>query len=73
MRDCNDGPLKLHQSLLQHFLGGDVKMVGGLIQDQEGALGQHELGQGQTSFLPTTQHFYLQGGKHNRVKVQSKA
>ena len=39
----------------------EIQMVGWLIQNQEGALGQHEFGQCQTSFLNTTQHVHLQG------------
>ena len=60
MTDGNEGALELLHSLFQHLLGGDVQVVGRLIQDKECSRGHHELGQGQPGFLSTAQHPHLQ-------------
>jgi len=56
----DEGALELLERGLQHLLGGDVQVVGGLIQDQESGGRHHELGQSQPGFLPTAQHPSLQ-------------
>ena len=54
--DSNQGAIELGDGLFQHLLGRDVQVVGGLVQDQEGARPHHELGQSQPRFLPPAQH-----------------
>ena len=44
--DHKYGPLVLHDGILQHLLGGDIKVVGGLIEHQQIAGGQQHQGQG---------------------------
>ena len=73
MRDCDDSALKLHKGFFQHFLGGDVQMVGGLVQHQEGATCQHELGQSQPRLLPTTQHIHLAVKCQNAISAAAYA
>ena len=60
MGDGNDGAFELDQGLLQHLLGGDVQVICGLIQDQEGALSEHELSEGQPGLFASAQHIHLQ-------------
>ena len=52
MADIEDGAGVLLQGFLQDLLGGNVQMVGRLVQQQEVGLGQHQLGQRQPSLLP---------------------
>lgn len=59
VRDGDDGSLEALQGLLQHLLGGDVQVVGGLIQYQQRASTQHELGQRQARLLTAAQHLHL--------------
>ena len=41
------------QCVLQNLLGGDVQVVGRLIEDQEVSLREHKLGQGNTASFAT--------------------
>ena len=51
MGDQQRGSLVGHQGVLEHLLGGDVEVIGGLIQNQQIAGGEQHQGQGQTGFL----------------------
>ena len=59
MRDIQDSPRIIVQRVLQDFLAGDVQMVGGLVQDQEIGLGEHQLRQGHPAALAAGEHFDL--------------
>ena len=45
------------QGVLQDFLGGNVQVVGGLVQDQEVGLGEHKLCQGDPASFSAAQVF----------------
>ena len=40
------------EGAFQYLLGRDVQMVGGLVQQKEIGIGEHELGQGHASAFP---------------------
>ena len=46
MGDIEHRTLVVVQGILQNLLGGDVQVVGGLVQDDEVGIGEHELCQG---------------------------
>ena len=55
MGDVKDGPLIRVERVLEHFLGDEVEMVRGFVQDQEISLGEHEFGQRYAAFLAAAQ------------------
>ena len=55
MGDIENGSLIGVQRIFQNFLGDQIQMVGGLVQDQKIGLGEHELGKGYASLLAAAQ------------------
>ena len=53
--DIQDSALVGVERIFQDFLGDHIQMIGGLVQDQEVGLGEHELGQGYASLLAAAQ------------------
>ncbi len=49
MRDQQNRAGVVRQNVLQHFLGGQVQVVGGLVQQEQVGVRQRQLGQRQAS------------------------
>mmetsp|Transcript_6454 Transcript_6454/g.13188 ORF Transcript_6454/g.13188 Transcript_6454/m.13188 type:complete len:279 (-) Transcript_6454:1753-2589(-) len=59
VRYHHDGTRKMLQGLLQHFAAGDIKMVGGFVEDQKVGRSQHHATKRQASLFTATQEFHL--------------
>ena len=70
MGDEQGGPLVLLQCILEHLLGGDVEVVGGLIQHQQVAGGEQHQGQGQPGLLAAAE---LAGLLEHRLVAEAEA
>ena len=69
VRDGDDRALERAQRVLQHLLGRDVQVVGRLVQHEQRARAQHELGQRQPRLLAAAQHAHLRGARGSQARV----
>ena len=56
VRDEHDGAREAHERVLEHLLGGEVEVVGGLVETQERGGPDEHLGQGHAGLFSARQH-----------------